>query len=303
MTSRNGGEIDGNERLARLRLARSESVGPITYRQLLAHCGSACAAIEALPALARRGGRRRAIRLCPEAEAEAELAAFQERDGRILTRGEPGYPEALDATEDAPPVIGLLGDPALLERPAMAIVGARNASANGRRIAKQLAAELGSAGFVIVSGMARGIDAAAHEGALASGTIAVLAGGADVVYPRENQALYEKILSQGLLIGELPLGTTPQARHFPRRNRIISGLARGVLVVEAAPRSGSLITARLALDQGRELFAVPGSPLEPRARGCNALLRDGAAHLVESAEDVMGRPRGSFQPPDRRRKL
>ena len=302
MTAQVAHSIDPAERLARLRLARSENIGPITYRQLLDHCGDARAAIEALPDLARRGGRRRPIRLCPEADAQAELEALEDLGGGLLTRGEPGYLEALEALEDAPPVIGLLGDPGLLTRPCLAIVGARNASANGRRIAKQLAAELGAAGFVIVSGMARGIDAAAHQGGLGDGTVAVLAGGPDVVYPQENQALYEEIRATGLLIGELPLGTTPQARHFPRRNRIISGLSRGVLVVEAAPRSGSLITARLALDQGRELFAVPGSPLEPRARGCNALLRDGAAHLVESAEDVMRVLEGPFRQANRSEK-
>ena len=289
-------EIDAAERLARLRLVRSESVGPVTYRQLMAHCGDALSAIETLPELARRGGRRRAVRLCPAAEAEAELTAIEALGGRLLSLGEPDYPNALAAIEDAPPVLCLLGDPSLLERPVLGIVGARNASANGRRLASQLAAELGAAGFAIASGMARGIDAAAHQGASESGTIAVLAGGIDVVYPPENQAIYEEIQGKGLLLAELPPGTTPQARHFPRRNRIISGLARGVIVVEAAPRSGSLITARLALDQGRELFAVPGSPLEPRARGCNALLRDGAAHLVESAEDVLQVLEGPFRP-------
>lgn len=286
--------ISDAERLARLRLSRSESVGPVTYRQLMSHCGDAISAIEALPSLARRGGRRRPIKLYPAAQAEDELAAIQSLGGRLLTLDEPDYPEPLAAIEDAPPVLCALGDASLIEKPILGIVGARNASANGRRLATQLAADLGTAGFVVASGMARGIDAAAHQGALESGTIAVLAGGPDVVYPQENQAVYEGIRASGLLLAELPPGTTPQARHFPRRNRIISGLSRGVIVVEAAPRSGSLITARLALDQGRELFAVPGSPLEPRARGCNALLRDGAAHLVENAEDVLRAFEGPF---------
>ena len=286
--------LSAAERLARLRLARSESVGPITYRDLMARCGTALAALERLPELARRGGRRPRLRICPQDRASEELAALAALGGRLLTRGEPGYPPALDAIEDAPATIGLLGETALLERPAIALVGARNASANGRRLAARLAAELGAQGLVVVSGLARGIDAAAHEGALESGTLAVVAGGIDVCYPEENRALHEAIRARGLLVGELPPGTRPQARHFPRRNRIISGLAQGVVVVEAALRSGSLITARRALDQGREVFAVPGSPLEPRARGCNALLRDGAAHLVESAADVMAVLEGPF---------
>ena len=294
MTGPSGVAISDSERLARLRLSRSENVGPITYGQLLAHSGDAISAIEALPALAQRGGRRRPVKLCTVAQAESELAAIAALGGRLLTLGEPDYPEPLAAIEDAPPLLCLVGDAALFDRPTLAIVGARNASANGRRLAKQLAAELGEAGFAIASGMARGIDAAAHQGALESGTLAVMAGGPDVVYPQENQSIYEAIRERGLLLAELPPGTTPQARHFPRRNRIISGLSRGVVVVEAAPRSGSLITARLALEQGRELFAVPGSPLEPRARGCNALLRDGAAHLVESAEDVLRAFEGPF---------
>ena len=306
MSSQDASVIDPAERLARLRLARSENVGPITYRQLLGHCGDAVTALETLPSLARRGGRRRPVKLCGEDRATAELDRLEALGGRLLTLDEPDYPPALAAIEDAPPVLCLLGDAGLLARPTLAIVGARNASANGRRLARQFAAELGAAGFAVASGLARGVDTAAHEGALEGGTLAVLAGGPDVVYPPENQALYEAIRAGGLVLAEQPVGTTPQARHFPRRNRIISGLSRGVLVVEAAPRSGSLITARLALEQGRELFAVPGSPLEPRARGCNALLREGAAHLVESAEDLLRALESPFaraQPPENRGEL
>ncbi|MDJ0970990.1 MAG: DNA-processing protein DprA [Kiloniellales bacterium] len=269
-----------------LRLIRSENVGPITCRRLLAQFGSAAAALEALPELARRGGRRRPVRLCPPDEAERQLDALEDLGARVLTLADPEYPLALAAIDDPPPVISVLGDAALLTRRAVAVVGARNASANGRRFAKQLAADLGRAGLVVTSGLARGIDTAAHEGALDGGTVAVLAGGPDVVYPRENDALYEAVRERGAVVSEMPAGLVPQARHFPRRNRLISGLSVGVLVVEAAPRSGSLITARLALEQGREVFAVPGSPLDPRARGCNHLIRQGAV-LTESAEDVV----------------
>ncbi len=200
--------------------------------------------------------------------------------------GEPLYPAMLAAVEDAPPVLTVLGRPDLLSPPIVAVVGARNASANGRRLARELAAGLGEAGIVVASGMARGIDAAAHLGALDSGTVAVLAGGADIVYPEENRGLYDAMRTRGAILAELPLGAEPQARHFPRRNRIISGLALGVVVVEAAAKSGSLITARYALEQGREVFAVPGSPLDPRCRGCNDLLRNGAT-LTETAADVV----------------
>ena len=274
------------EHLACLRLIRSENVGPVNYRRLLARFGTARAALEALPDLARRGGRRRPVKICPAGDAERELDAVRQAGAATLAIGEPDYPEALAAIEDAPPVITLLGRRALLAGTAVAMVGARNASANGRRLATRLATDLGEAGLTVVSGLARGIDTAAHRGALASGTVAVLAGGVDMVYPPENRGLADSIREQGLLLSEMPLGTVPQARHFPRRNRLISGLSLGVLVVEAAPRSGSLITARLALEQGREVFAVPGSPLDPRARGCNNLLRQGAV-LTEEAEDVL----------------
>ena len=264
------------ERFDRLRLYRSENVGPITFRRLLAHFGSAGAAITALPALSRRGGRGKPIKVCPADAAEAEIAALKEAGGRYLIWGDAEYPAALANIEDAPPVLGLIGHAHLLERRAVAIVGARNASANGRRFARTIAAELGEAGFAIASGLARGIDAAAHEGALEAGTVAVVAGGVNVVYPKENGALHEAIAERGAILAEQPPGTRPQGRHFPYRNRIISGLARGTLVVEAAMRSGSLITARYALEQGREVFAVPGSPLDPRCRGTNDLIRQGA---------------------------
>jgi DNA processing protein len=219
-------------------------------------------------------------------EAEAELAAIERLGGRLVCWGEPLYPAALSAVEDAPPALTVLGRPELLQAPVVAVVGARNASANGRRLARELAAGLGEAGIVVASGMARGIDAAAHLGALDTGSVAVVAGGAEIVYPEENRGLYEALAEGGAVIAEMPLGTEPQARHFPRRNRIISGIALGVVVVEAAAKSGSLITARYALEQGREVFSVPGSPLDPRCRGCNDLLRNGAT-LTETAADVV----------------
>lgn len=289
-------ELSRDERLDWLRLIRSENVGPITFRQLLARFGSAGAALDALPELARRGGRKRPIAVCSRSVAEAELARLEDAGGYLVALCEPDYPRALAALEDAPPVLGCLGHAHLLRRDAVAIVGARNASANGRRVARQLAAELGAAGLLVASGLARGIDAAAHQGAIETGTGAVVAGGVDVIYPEENRELYEEIRTRGVMISEIAAGTVPQARHFPRRNRLISGMARGVLVVEAALRSGSLITARFAADQGRDVFAVPGSPLDPRARGCNNLIRQGAV-LVESAADVLDVLEGALRPP------
>jgi DNA processing protein len=282
MTATDTRELSSAERLAWLRLIRSENIGPVNFRRLLARFGTAEAAIAALPDLVRRGGRSRPIKLYPREAAESELSALETLGGRLIAVIEPDYPPALAALEDAPPVISALGDLGLLQRKSVAVVGARNASANGRRLARDLAAGLGTAGFVVTSGMARGIDAAAHVGALETGTVAVVAGGLDVVYPPENEALYGEILARGLLVSEMPPATVPQAGHFPRRNRLISGMSLGVLVVEAARRSGSLITARYALEQGREVLAVPGSPLDPRARGCNDLLRQGAV-LVELA--------------------
>ena len=249
-------ELTAAERRDCLRLIRSENVGPITYYQLMRLYGSAAAALEALPELSRRGGRRRPIRICPAAKADDELAAIEAAGARLVAHGEPDYPDLLGAIEDAPPVITLIGHAPLLARRMIAVVGARNASANGRRFASRIAAELGEADFVVVSGLARGIDAAAHQGALESGTVAVVAGGVEVVYPEENAELRAEIAGRGVIVAEQPVGTVPQSRHFPRRNRLISGVSMGVLIVEAAPRSGSLITARMALEQGREVFAV-----------------------------------------------
>jgi DNA processing protein len=273
------------DRLDWLRLIRSENVGPVTFRHLLRHYGSARKALEALPELARRARRDRPIRVHPASAAEKEIAALAKSGGRLIAAIEPDYPAPLYAIEDAPPLIAVKGDAGLLAKPAVALVGARDASANGRRIAETLAGEIGRGGFVVVSGLARGIDTAAHRGALATGTVAVLAGGLDVIYPPENDRLYAEIAERGALVAEQPFGAEPLARHFPRRNRIISGLSRAVVVVEAALRSGSLITARQALEQGRDVLAVPGSPLDPRCRGANNLIREGAG-LVETAEDV-----------------
>jgi DNA processing protein len=253
---------------------------------LLSRFGSAEAALTALPEIARRGGRARALTICPRATAEREMQQLHAAGGRFVAWGEPDYPTALAALDDAPPLISVKGDTKLFERNALAIVGARNASANGRRFARDMALQLGQHGLLIVSGLARGIDGAAHDGALATGTVAVVAGGIDQVYPEENRALHEQIAERGGIVAEMPVGTEPQARHFPRRNRIISGCALGVLVVEAALRSGSLITARFALERGRDVFAVPGSPLDPRCRGTNDLIRNGAI-LTETADDIM----------------
>jgi DNA processing protein len=274
------------ERLDWLQLIRSENVGPITFYSLLSRYGSARAAIEALPELARRGGRTKPIRIAQRSAAERELAAVAKIGARMIARGEPDYPAPLAAIADAPPLITVRGRAELLATPMIGMVGTRNASTNGRRFAGMLARDIGGKGFTVVSGLARGIDAAAHEGARSTGTVAVVAGGVDVIYPRENAALTERIAAEGAIVAEQPFGLQPQARHFPHRNRLISGLSRAVVVVEAALRSGSLITARLAAEQGRDVLAVPGSPLDPRARGSNSLIRDGA-WLVEGVEDVM----------------
>ncbi|MBV9554938.1 MAG: DNA-protecting protein DprA [Alphaproteobacteria bacterium] len=273
-------ELDPDERLDWLRLSRTETIGPVSFYALLRRFGSARAALDAVPRLGRD------VTPPGRAAAEAELKALARLGGRIVCWGEPAYPDALAAVEDAPPVLSVLGRGELLRAPIVAVVGARNASANGRRLAHDIAAGLGEAGVVVASGMARGIDAAAHGGALATGSVAVVAGGIDVVYPEENRGLYDAMVRDGAVVAELPLGSEPQARHFPRRNRIISGMSLGVVVVEAAAKSGSLITARFALEQGREVFAVPGSPLDPRCRGCNDLLRNGAT-LTETAADIV----------------
>ena len=296
--------LSAGERFAWLRLIRSENVGPVTFFQLLERLGSAGAALAALPELARRGGRSRPITVCAAAAAEREMDGLAKLGAELIAWGEPAYPEPLAAIDDPPPLIAVRGHPHILRRATVAVVGARNASAAGRRFARDIAAALGRADFVVVSGLARGIDSAAHEGALATGTVAVMAGGVDVVYPKEHAELGARIVAEGAVMAEEPLGTVPQARHFPRRNRLISGLSHGVLVVEAAPRSGSLITARLAAEQGREVFAVPGSPLDPRCRGTNDLIRRGAT-LTETAGDVTEVLDGMLRPPigERRRPL
>jgi DNA processing protein len=290
-------QLSDAERLDWIRLIRTENVGPVTFHRLLGQYGSAKAALAALPELARRGGRVKPLTIPVKAVAEKELAAVRKGGGTLLCACEPDYPDALAAIDDAPPVLACRGHLSLLRRPCVAIVGARNASLNAKKFAENLARELSGPehGFVVVSGLARGIDAAAHKGALGGGTIAVMAGGVDVVYPEENQALYQEIVGQGLVLAESPLGVQPQARHFPRRNRIVSGLSLGVLVVEAALRSGSLITARMGLEQGREVMAVPGSPLDPRCNGTNDLLRQGAG-LVENAGDVARLLAGARKP-------
>ena len=280
------------ERLARIRLARTPGVGPLTYRRLLSRYPVAEQAIAALPELAQAGGRTAPFAVTRASDVERELARVQKLGGRMLVLGEPDYPEMLALLEDAPPVISVLGDPALLGRRAVGLVGARNASANGQRMAEALAAELASHEVLVVSGLARGIDTAAHTGAMHTGyTAAAIAGGLDMPYPAENTALQARIAEKGVVIAEAPLGTAPQARHFPRRNRIIAGLSMGVVVVEAARHSGSLITAQQALDAHRMVLAVPGSPLDPRCHGSNDLIRNGAT-LIGQAADVLDALRG-----------
>lgn len=268
-----------------VQLIRSRRVGPTTFHRLLAEHGSAAAALSALPQIAAEAGIE-GYHICPEGVARAELAAGRACGARLVLFGTAEYPNAMADLPDAPPILWAKGNLTLLSRPMVALVGARNASSLGLRMARRLAEELGQTGHVVVSGLARGIDAAAHAAALESGTIAVLAGGVDVAYPDENAGLMKDIAEKGLLLSEQPPGLQPQARHFPLRNRIISGLSRAVVVVEAAAKSGSLITARNALDQGREVLAVPGHPMDARAAGCNHLIRDGA-QLVRGAEDVL----------------
>ena len=269
----------------RLRLIRTPGIGPIAYRQLLMRFGNAAAALDAIPDLAARGGGRPPA-VYQKSMAEREVAEVEKLGARYLVLGQGLYPRSLAELENAPPLLTAKGDLGLLDRQMIAIVGARNASAAACRFARGLAHDLGREGVTVVSGLARGIDSAAHDGSLESGTVAVIAGGIDFYYPPENEARQKDIAERGLLIAEMPPGTEPRARHFPYRNRIIAGLAAGTVVVEAAPRSGSLITARLAAEAGREVMAVPGSPLDPRAQGCNQLIRDGAT-LIQGAADVM----------------
>src|SRR6202047_4443525 len=265
------------QRIDWLRLIRSDRVGPHTFRSLLNHFGSAHAALERLPDLARRGGAARPGRICSEADAHAELAASKDLGVSLVAPGEAGYPPRLAVLDDAPPLLGVRGALDVLMRPVIAMVGSRNASGAGLKFAGTLARDLGEAGFVIASGLARGIDQAAHRASIDSGTVAVLAGGRDKVSPPEHEDLLAAIIETGgAAISEMPLGHVPRARDFPRRNRLISGVALGVVVIEAAHRSGSLITARIAAEQGREVFAVPGSPLDPRAAGTNDLIHKGA---------------------------
>jgi DNA processing protein len=281
-----GVRLNDEQRLDWLRLIRSDNVGPRTFRTLLNHCGGARAALDALPELARRGGASKPIRIASREAAERELAGSKKLGIVLIALGEPDYPARLRMIDDAPPLIGVRGKSSVLASHMIAVVGSRNASAAGAKFAERIARELGDAGFIVVSGLARGIDAAAHRMTLTSGTIAVLAGGHDHIYPAEHVPLLEQILPAGAAVSEMPLGWEPRGRDFPRRNRLISGLSVGVVIVEAARRSGSLITARLANEQGREVFAVPGSPLDPRAEGTNGLLKQGAT-LVTEAADVL----------------
>jgi DNA processing protein len=291
-----GATLSDEQRIAWLRLIRTDTVGPVTFRALINHFGSASAALEAAPDLARKGGR--ALRLCSAEDAERELAAAAAIGARFVAIGEPDYPPWLRSIDGAPPLIAVRGGAAVLARPAVGIVGARNASIAGRKFAMQIASGLAEAGFVVASGLARGIDAAAHAASLGTGTIAAYAGGLDRPYPPENLELADAIVAAGgAHVSEMPMGHVPRAKDFPRRNRIISGLSLAVVVVEAAQRSGSLITARLAAEQGRLVFAVPGSPLDPRAGGTNQLIRDGAT-IVTSVADIIDEVRPMLDAPE-----
>ncbi|UFX42312.1 DNA-processing protein DprA [Bradyrhizobium sp. 41S5] len=279
-------ELTDTERLNRLRLIRSDNVGPRTFASLLRHFGDAAHALERLPDLARRGGASGPGRITSEADAAAEFAACAKFGIDLVAPEEAHYPARLATIDDAPPLLGVRGARDTLMRPMIAIVGSRNASGAGLKFAGQLARDLGDAGFVVISGLARGIDQAAHRATVASGTVAVLAGGHDRIYPPEHEDLLAALLARGAAISEMPLGHVPRARDFPRRNRLISGASLGVVVVEAAHRSGSLITARMAAEQGREVFAVPGSPIDPRAAGANDLIKQGATLVTEAADVI-----------------
>jgi len=277
--------LNDEQRLNWLRLIRSDNIGPATFRELINHFGGSAAALEALPEFSKRGGGRRTLKLSSLADAEAELKLAKKAGAMLIALGEPDYPAWLAAIDAPPPLIYAKGKLELMQQPMVAIVGARNGSAIGQKFTRMLSADLGREGFVVVSGLARGIDTAAHIPALERGTIAVLAGGINSVYPPENEDLQKEIGKRGVLISEMPVAYKPRAKDFPRRNRLVSGVSVGVVVVEAAKRSGSLITARLAGEQGREVFAVPGNPLDPRAAGTNKLIQDGAG-LVTSVEDI-----------------
>ena len=278
--------LDEKEQIAWLRLIRTENIGPITFYSLMQSFGTAQKAIEALPTLSRKGGRLKDLKLCTADAAIAEMQALEALGGKMIFAAEAAYPLALSAIEDAPPVLSILGNAKLLNLPCIGIVGARNASLNGRKFAEKIAKELGEGGQIVVSGLARGIDASAHAGSLATGTVACVAGGVDVIYPPENTQLYHQIKAEGCIVAESPLGMEPMARHFPKRNRIISGLSAGVIVVEATLKSGSLITARMAAEQGRDVYAIPGHPFDPRAAGPNKLIQDGAT-LAQTAHDIL----------------
>jgi DNA processing protein len=277
-----GGTLSPDEKTAWLRLTRTEGIGAITFYRLIEKYGTASRALEALPHFTRS----RPVTIATQAQVEDEISKTEKMGGKIIAACETEYPLMLSAIDDAPPVLTVFGNAALLQKETLGIVGSRNCSLNGRRFAHKLAIDLGKAGYVIASGLARGIDTSAHEGSVASGTVAVVAGGADVVYPTENQKLYNQICEQGAVISECALGTQPIAHHFPKRNRIITGLSLGVVVIEANLKSGSLISARTAAEQGRDVFAVPGFPADPRSAGTNALIRDGAT-LVRGAEDIL----------------
>ena len=289
--------LSDRQRLDWLRLIRSESIGPRSFRSLMNRFGGAAAALDALPDLARQAGRT--IRICPAGEAERELGGLSRQGGRFIALGEAGYPVPLQAIDSAPPLLAVLGRAEVLQRSGVALVGSRNASAAGMKFTARLARELGEADFNVVSGLARGIDTAAHEASLETGTVAVLAGGIDQIYPPQNIPLARRILEHGAIVSEMPLGWVARARDFPRRNRLVSGLSLGTVVIEAARRSGSLITARFANEQGRLVFAVPGSPLDPRAEGGNHLIREGAmlcaeaAHVIEALQPLRQREPGA----------
>ena len=295
-----GVSLTDRQRLDWLRLIRTETIGPRTFRGLVARYGSASAALDALPEVARKA--RRTIRICSAAEAEREFAGLKRLGARLIALDEPNYPAPLRAIETAPPLITVLGRAETLLKPCVAIVGSRNASAAGQKFAAGLARDLGEAGFTIVSGLARGIDTVAHRASLATGTIAVMAGGLDKIYPPQNEGLLQELIGEGAAVCEMPLGLVARGRDFPRRNRLVSGLSLGTVVVEAARRSGSLITARFANEQGRQVFAVPGSPLDPRAEGGNALIREGATlcaeaeHVIEALAPLIGRNELPHQP-------
>ncbi|MEJ8573404.1 DNA-processing protein DprA [Microbaculum marinum] len=295
---RHAAVLTDRQKLEWLRLLRSENVGPATFRLLINRFGGAREALEALPELSARGGLKRSIRICPLHDAERELAMASRLGARLVTAGEAGYPPRLAGVEGGPPLLYASGNLAVTGRPMVAIVGSRNCSALGRRLVTMLANDLAAEGIVVVSGLARGIDTAAHQASLAGGTIAIVAGGHGHLYPAENVPLAEEIKTSGAILSEMPPDWVARAKDFPRRNRIISGVSYGVVVVEAAARSGSLITARCALEQGREVFAVPGSPLDPRADGTNRLIRQGAT-LTRKADDVLEvlRPMLGMPPP------